>query len=245
MTNIFAHRGASGDCPENTMPAFKKAIEDGADGIELDVQMTKDGRIVVIHDETLDRTTSLKGFVKDTAYDKIRTADAAGKWKDAFKGVRIPLLSDVLRFAERADFLINIELKNSVFRYEGMEEEVIKKVRYYGLEKRVIFSSFNHESLAVCHALAPEIERAVLTMDVLYRPERYLAAIPASGYHPKLGTPAVSAEVITHLAKHQAALRPFTVNRPEDMKRLMKAGIDAIFTDYPKLAVSIKEECRS
>ncbi|ASB66060.1 Glycerophosphodiester phosphodiesterase [Bacillus velezensis] len=109
------------------MPAFKKAIEDGADGIELDVQMTKDGRIVVIHDETLDRTTSLKGFVKDTAYDKIRTADAAGKWKDAFKGVRIPLLSDVLRFAERADFLINIELKNSVFRYEGMEEEVIKK----------------------------------------------------------------------------------------------------------------------
>lgn len=151
MTNIFAHRGASGDCPENTMPAFKKAIEDGADGIELDVQMTKDGRIVVIHDETLDRTTSLKGFVKDTAYDKIRTADAAGKWKDAFKGVRIPLLSDVLRFAERADFLINIELKNSVFRYEGMEEEVIKKVRYYGLEKRVIFSSFNHESLAVCH----------------------------------------------------------------------------------------------
>ncbi len=200
---------------------------------------------MVIHDETLDRTTSLKGFVKDTAYDKIRTADAAGKWKDSFKGVRIPLLSDVLRFAERADFLINIELKNSVFRYEGMEEEVIKKVRYYGLEKRVIFSSFNHESLAVCHALAPEIERAVLTMDVLYRPERYLAAIPASGYHPKLGTPAVSAEVITHLAKHQAALRPFTVNRPEDMKRLMKAGIDAIFTDYPKLAVSIKEECRS
>lgn len=81
MTNIFAHRGASGDCPENTMPAFKKAIEDGADGIELDVQMTKDGRIVVIHDETLDRTTSLKGFVKDTAYDKIRTADAAGDRK--------------------------------------------------------------------------------------------------------------------------------------------------------------------
>lgn len=76
--------------------------------------------------------------------------------------------------------------------------------------------------------MAPEIERAVLTMDVLYRPERYLAAIPASGYHPKLGTPAVSAEVIKHLAKHQAALRPFTVNRPEDMKQLMKAGADAI-----------------
>ncbi|KXZ18561.1 hypothetical protein AXI59_09790 [Bacillus nakamurai] len=243
MTNIFAHRGASGHYPENTMLAFTKAIEAGADGIELDVQMTKDGRIVVIHDEALDRTTTLKGFVKDTAYEKIRTASAAGKWKDSFKGVRVPLLSDVLRLAEKADFLINIELKNSIFRYEGMEEEVIKKVRFYGLEKRIIFSSFNHESMALCHTLAPDIERAVLTMDVIHQPERYAAAIPASGYHPKLGTPAVSAEAVKHLAKNQVALRPFTVNRPEDMKWLIKAGADAFFTDYPEQAVSVREEC--
>ncbi len=167
MTKIFAHRGASGHFPENTMLAFEKAIEAGADGIELDVQLTKDGRIVVIHDEKLNRTTTAAGFVKDTAYDVIRSATASANRKEEYGDVKVPLLSDVLSWAEKADFLINIELKNSVFRYEGMEEKVLEQIKRFGIEERIILSSFNHESLALCSRLAPEIERGGLTLDVL------------------------------------------------------------------------------
>ncbi|MCY8278315.1 glycerophosphodiester phosphodiesterase family protein, partial [Bacillus inaquosorum] len=154
MTKIFAHRGASGQFPENTMLAFEKGIEAGADGIELDVQLTKDGRIVVIHDERLDRTTSLKGFVKDTAYDVIKTANAAANHNQMDNDIKVPLLEDVLSWAEKKNFLINIELKNSVIRYEGMEEKVLKAVKRFNIEERIILSTFNHESLALCARLA-------------------------------------------------------------------------------------------
>ncbi|MCY8136724.1 glycerophosphodiester phosphodiesterase [Bacillus inaquosorum] len=239
MTKIFAHRGASGQFPENTMLAFEKGIEAGADGIELDVQLTKDGRIVVIHDERLDRTTSLKGFVKDTAYDVIKTANAAANHNQMDNDIKVPLLEDVLSWAEKKNFLINIELKNSVIRYEGMEEKVLKAVKRFNIEERIILSTFNHESLALCARLAPHIERAALTSDVLYQADRYITSIPASGYHPKLNSPATADKVMKKMRNSSIKVRPYTVNRPEDMKRLFEAGADGIFTDFPAKALAL------
>ncbi|MEG7380550.1 glycerophosphodiester phosphodiesterase [Bacillus subtilis] len=239
MTNIFAHRGASGQFPENTMLAFEKGIEAGADGIELDVQLAKDGRIVVIHDERLDRTTSLKGFVKDTAYDVIKTANAAAGHGRTYSDVQVPLLEDVFSWAEKKDFLINIELKNSVIRYEGMEEKLLESVKRFKIEERVILSTFNHESLALCGRLAPHIERAVLTSDVLYQADRYITSIPASGYHPKLNSPGTAEEVLKKMRNSSIKVRPYTVNRPEDMKCLFEAGADGIFTDFPAEALAL------
>ncbi|MCY8375652.1 glycerophosphodiester phosphodiesterase [Bacillus inaquosorum] len=239
MTKIFAHRGASGQFPENTMLAFEKGIEAGADGIELDVQLTKDGRIVVIHDERLDRTTSLKGFVKDTAYDVIMTANAAAGHDQTYSDIKVPLLEDVLSWAEKKNFLINIELKNSVIRYEGMEEKVLEAVKRFNIEERVILSTFNHESLALCARLAPHIERAALTSDVLYQADRYITSIPASGYHPKLNSPATADKVLKKMRNSSIKVRPYTVNRPEDMKRLFEAGADGIFTDFPAKALAL------
>ncbi|ARV43562.1 glycerophosphodiester phosphodiesterase [Bacillus inaquosorum] len=239
MTEIFAHRGASGQFPENTMLAFEKGIEAGADGIELDVQLTKDGRIVVIHDERLDRTTSLKGFVKDTAYDVIKTANAAANHNQMDNDIKVPLLEDVLSWAEKKNFLINIELKNSVIRYEGMEEKVLKAVKRFNIEERIILSTFNHESLALCARLAPHIERAALTSDVLYQADRYITSIPASGYHPKLNSPATADKVLKKMRNSSIKVRPYTVNRPEDMKRLFEAGADGIFTDFPAKALAL------
>ncbi|AWM17557.1 glycerophosphodiester phosphodiesterase [Bacillus inaquosorum] len=239
MTKIFAHRGASGQFPENTMLAFEKGIEAGADGIELDVQLTKDGRIVVIHDERLDRTTSLKGFVKDTAYDVIKTANAAANHNQMDNDIKVPLLEDVLSWAEKKNFLINIELKNSVIRYEGMEEKVLEAVKRFNIEERVILSTFNHESLALCARLAPHIERAALTSDVLYQADRYITSIPASGYHPKLNSPATADKVLKKMRNSSIKVRPYTVNRPEDMKRLFEAGEDGIFTDFPAKALAL------
>ncbi|MGY2645760.1 glycerophosphodiester phosphodiesterase [Bacillus inaquosorum] len=239
MTKIFAHRGASGQFPENTMLAFEKGIEAGAHGIELDVQLTKDGRIVVIHDERLDRTTSLKGFVKDTAYDVIMTANAAAGHDQTYSDIKVPLLEDVLSWAEKKNFLINIELKNSVIRYEGMEEKVLEAVKRFNIEERVILSTFNHESLALCARLAPHIERAALTSDVLYQADRYITSIPASGYHPKLNSPATADKVLKKMRNSSIKVRPYTVNRPEDMKRLFEAGADGIFTDFPAKALAL------
>ncbi|MED1170910.1 glycerophosphodiester phosphodiesterase [Bacillus inaquosorum] len=239
MTKIFAHRGASGQFPENTMLAFEKGIEAGADGIELDVQLTKDGRIVVIHDERLDRTTSLKGFVKDTAYDVIKTANAAANHNQTDSDIKVPLLEDVLSWAEKKNFLINIELKNSVIRYEGMEEKVLETVKRFDIEERIILSTFNHESLALCARLAPHIERAALTSDVLYQADRYITSIPASGYHPKLNSPATADKVLKKMRNSSIKVRPYTVNRPEDMKRLFEAGADGIFTDFPAKALAL------
>ncbi|MCY8173939.1 glycerophosphodiester phosphodiesterase [Bacillus inaquosorum] len=239
MTKIFAHRGASGQFPENTMLAFEKGIEAGADGIELDVQLTKDGRIVVIHDERLDRTTSLKGFVKDTAYDVIKTANAAANHNQMDNDIKVPLLEDVLSWAEKKNFLINIELKNSVIRYEGMEEKVLKAVKRFNIEERIILSTFNHESLALCARLASHIERAALTSDVLYQADRYITSIPASGYHPKLNSPATADKVLKKMRNSSIKVRPYTVNRPEDMKRLFEAGADGIFTDFPAKALAL------
>ncbi|QJC89243.1 glycerophosphodiester phosphodiesterase [Bacillus inaquosorum] len=239
MTKIFAHRGASGQFPENTMLAFEKGIEAGADGIELDVQLTKDGRIVVIHDERLDRTTSLKGFVKDTAYDVIKTANAAANHNQMDNDIKVPLLEDVLSWAEKKNFLINIELKNSVIRYEGMEEKVLKAVKRFNIEERIILSTFNHESLALCARLAPHIERAALTSDVLYQADRYITSIPASGYHPKLNSPGAADKVMKKMRNSSIKVRPYTVNRPEDMKHLIDAGADGIFTDFPAKALAL------
>lgn len=238
MTKIFAHRGASGQYPENTMLAFEKGIEAGADGIELDVQLTKDGRMVVIHDERLDRTTSLKGFVKDTVYDVIMTANAAAG-HETYSDIKVPLLEDVLSWAYKKDFLINIELKNSVIRYEGMEEKVLEAVKRFNIEERIILSTFNHESLALCAQLALHIERAALTSDVLYQADQYITSIPASGYHPKLNSPGTADEVLKKMRNSSIKVRPYTVNRPEDMKRLFEAGADGIFTDFPAKALEL------
>lgn len=182
------------------MIAFEKGIENGADGIELDVQLTKDGHIVVIHDERLDRTTSLKGFVKDTRYDVLKTADAVAGHQQTVGDGRCRRLKTCSR-GRKKDFLINIELKNSVIRYEGMEEKVLETVKRFKIEERTILSAFNHESLALCGRLAPHIERAVLTSDVLYQADQYVKSIPALGYHPKPHSPAVTDEVSRRNAK--------------------------------------------
>lgn len=154
MLNI-AHRGFSGKYPENTLLAFQKGIEAGADGFEFDTHLTRDGEIVIIHDERLDRTTNAQGFVKDYTLEELRKVDASKPFPECgFCG--IPTLREYFELIRGRDLITNIELKNGIFWYEGMEEKVIAMIREYGLEERVILSSFNHRSVMKCKAPAPE-----------------------------------------------------------------------------------------
>ncbi|MRX73153.1 glycerophosphodiester phosphodiesterase [Bacillus lacus] len=235
MTQIFGHRGAAGTCPENTMVSFKAAFEAGADGIELDVQMSSDGQIVVIHDEKLDRTTNLKGFVKDFSYRELSKADASYKFADYAGHAPIPLLEEVLQWAASIPhFLVNIELKNGIIDYEGIEEKVIKIIRNFQMEKAAILSSFNHYSLAKCRELSEEIELGVLYSEGLYKPWEYAAKLKAGALHPHVY--AVNRDIIVSAQARGISVRPFTVNNEAIMKELYEQNCSGFFTDYPEKA---------
>lgn len=241
MTLIYGHRGSAGIYPENTMLSFKAAYQAGADGIELDVQMSKDGELVVIHDEAVDRTTNGSGFVKDLMLSDILELDASYTFLDYSGKVNIPTLEEVLTWvATLPSFLINLELKNGIVEYPMIEGKTIELVRKYGLQKRTILSSFNHYSLVKCRELSDEIETAILYMERLYEPWKYAKQIGATGLHPNYY--AVNQSIIKHSISSQVAVRPFTVNSEEDMLNLIENGCSAFFTDYPEKAVKVRKK---
>ncbi|MDH6374403.1 glycerophosphoryl diester phosphodiesterase [Paenibacillus sp. PastF-3] len=239
MKNIinFAHRGASAVCPENTMAAFRKGLELGATGIETDVQMTKDGGLVLIHDETLNRTTNGTGYVKDKTLAEILEVDAGSWFSPEFKGEKLPLLEDLLDLLQGRDTVLNIEFKNGTFFYPGMEEKVIAAVREFKMSDRVIFSSFNHYSLAHSKTIAPEIRTGILYGEGLYRPWDYAATIGANALHAY--HQAVLPEFVEEAAKHGIAYHPWTVNDPERMKALIDSGVSGIITDHPDVLAGL------
>ncbi|CAM4488154.1 glycerophosphoryl diester phosphodiesterase [Paenibacillus endophyticus] len=193
--------------------------------------MTKDGRIVVIHDESLARTAGLNKLVKDTDYDELASLDAGSWFAPAFQSERIPTLEQLLDLLQQAEAILNIELKNGIFPYAGMEEKVIALVRAYRMEERVIISSFNHYSLVRCKQLAPEIRTGVLYMEGLYRPWEYAASLQAEALHAYKY--AVTPEWIAEAAAHGIAYHPFTVNDTAEMEQLINAGAAGIITDFP------------
>ncbi|MFS0781005.1 glycerophosphodiester phosphodiesterase [Bacillus sp. 1P06AnD] len=239
QTLIFAHRGSAGTQPENTMASFEEAISVGADGIELDVQLTRDGQLAVIHDEKVDRTTDGTGYVKDLTLEEILTLNASYTYKKDV-GHKIPTLEHVMGLLKPTGLLLNIELKNGVFLYPGMEERVISLIREYGMQDRVILSSFNHYSLVYCYRLAPEIETAPLYRDGLYMPWVYGKAIGAKGLHPSIK--AAPDPIIIESMKEGMAVRPYTINDPQKMESLFAIGCTAFITDYPKKAVELRNK---
>lgn len=236
----IAHRGASGHAPENTMAAFERCIELGATAIETDVQMTSDGSLVLIHDESLARTAGSPKLVKDVTLEELRRLDA-GSWFDpAFRGERVPTLRELLELVKPYSLLLNLELKNGVVPYPGLEEAVVEEVRRFGMSDRVILSSFNHYSLVKCKRLAPEVRTGILYMEGLYEPWDYASRIGAEALHAYHY--AVLPEWVAQAAERGIAYHPFTVNELAEMRRLLAAGVSGIITDYPdRLAELLKD----
>ncbi|WP_310831682.1 glycerophosphodiester phosphodiesterase [Paenibacillus pedocola] len=233
----FAHRGASAVCPENTMAAFRKSLELGATGIETDVQMSSDGGLVLIHDESLNRTAGAEGYVKDRTLSQLLELDAGSWFGPEFKDERLPTLEELLDLLQERDTLLNIELKNGYFMYPGMEEKVIAAVRDYGMSERVVLSSFNHYSLAYCKSLAPEIRTGILYGEGLYRPWDYAATLQADALHAYHY--AVLPEFVAEASENNVVYHPWTVNDPGRMKELIDAGVAGIITDYPDVLAGL------
>lgn len=233
----FAHRGAAGHCPENTMVSFARAIEMGATGIETDVQLSKDGHPVLIHDETLTRTAGLAEWVKDLTLEQLKEKDVGSWYHPDFRGEQIPALEDLLQLVSGRDIIVNLELKNGVIPYAGLEAKVIEAVRKYGLSEQVILSSFNHYSLVECKRMALEIRTGILYMEGLYEPWEYAARIGAQALHAFKY--AVTPELVAEAAAHHTPYHSFTVNEPEEMRAHLAAGVAGIITDYPDRLAAI------
>lgn len=238
MSKIFAHRGYSGKYPENTMLAFKKALECGVDGIELDVQLTKDGEVVIIHDETVDRTTDGKGYVVDYNYSELAKLDASFKFKE-FGFNCIPTLREYFELVKDSDIVTNIELKTSVNQYLGIEKKVLNLIEEYKLQERVIISSFNHFSILRMKKIAPKLKCGFLSEDWIIDAGRYTNSHGIECYHPRFNN--LIPEVIEELKKYNLEINTWTVNEEKDMEYLYSYEIDRIITNFPELAKEIKK----
>ncbi|MDY3919518.1 MAG: glycerophosphodiester phosphodiesterase [Candidatus Limivivens sp.] len=239
-TKIWAHRGASGHAPENTMEAFKLAVEQGADGVELDVQMTKDGHLVVIHDECIDRVSDGTGFVKDYLLEELRSFHF-NKTHPEYTSARIPTLEEVYSYLKPYGMTINVELKTGIFWYEGIEEAVVKLTREMGLEDQVLYSSFNHLSIARVKELDPRAHTAILFGDVMADTVGYAERLGVEALHPCVYHMRMR-NLMGEWVNSSLDVNVWTVNDPEDMKMLMKAGVHAVITNYPEVAAAVRRE---
>lgn len=264
----IAHRGYSGKFDENTILAFKKAIEYKADGIETDVQLSKDNVPVLIHDETLDRTTNGHGYVKNYTLDELKffrtkslpkvkerkersikelqninsysetnvlkmgnyTLDEIEYFQNN-EGEEIPTLKELLELVADSDIkVLNLELKNSIIPYAGLEEKVLDMIYKYNIKDKVIISSFNHLSLVKIRKLDREIKLGALTDSTLVNVPRYLNDISVECYHPYFPS-ILDKGYMREIKSAGIMVNTYTVNEEEHMNRVIKYKVDSIITD--------------
>lgn len=237
MTKNFAHRGFSGKYPENTLLAFQKAIEEGVDGIENDVHLTRDGVPVIIHDELVDRTTNGTGYIKDMTYEELARLDASYLFKDCgFQ--KIPTLREYLELVKDADIVTNIELKTGVFEYPGIEQKVYDMVKEYGLLDRIIISSFNHYSVLRMKAIDPAVKCGMLEESWLINAGAYVASTGVECFHPYFRN--MTPENVAEVKSHGLEINTWTVNEEEYIREMFRLGVDSVIGNYPDRVNRIK-----
>jgi glycerophosphoryl diester phosphodiesterase len=250
--SLQAHRGAAGLAPENTLAAFRRALELDADGTEMDLQLTRDGVVVILHDDTVDRTTDGRGRIGDLTLAEVKRLDAGAKFGPAFAGERIPTLReliDLVKASGNARFRLNLEIKfadGQEGRPEALEERVLAVLSETGFLGRVITQSFYHPSAAKMKRLAPGIPAGLL-VGQRRQPTDPVAAVRQHGVdyyapHHSLVTP----DLLRTL--HQAGIPvvTWTVNDPADMRRLIAMGLgalpgDGMISDYPDRLVALRK----
>lgn len=231
--NIFAHRGYSGNYPENTMTAFKKAAETHCYGIELDVQLTKDGTVVVIHDERVDRTTDGTGWVEEFSFADIQRLNANKTHPETVSRESIPSFDEYCSWVKQTESVTNVELKTGSVYYSGLEEKTLAVIKKHGLEERMFFSSFNPLSLILLKKLAPGIPcgllvgRPVVHAGIMCRQSGF------EYYHP--GIDGLSKTAVDECHASGRKVHVWTVNSTGEKNMLCSWGVDGIFTNYPEL----------
>ena len=192
MSLIYGHRGASGHAPENTLEAFRLAMDMGADGFELDVHMSKDSELVVIHDETVDRTTDGTGLVRELTLEQLQALDACNGMEN-YRGAKIPTLAEVFELIRDTHHIVNVEVKTDEWFYPQIEEKCLALAKEKGVEDRVIYSSFNHHTLMKLRQLEPDAKLGMLFGDIMVKPWEYAENCAGSNRLLKEGARPVTA----------------------------------------------------
>lgn len=241
---VIAHRGAAGHTPENTITSITKAIELGANAIEIDIRQTKDGVPVAIHDASVDRTTNGSGDVCDFTLDEIKQLDAGGWFDEKYSGEKVPTLSEAIETLNDTVKLI-IEFKGGIGEYEGIEKNVIDIIQQYDVTDRVILKSFDPNQIELLHGLIPDVPllyvyavripwlgmiidtgisfRSVYNMDVEYlQPHRFF----------------LSESFVKEAQEVGFKIIAWGVNDEEDIIEAIEFGVDGIETDYPERALT-------
>lgn len=257
---IIAHRGARSLAPENTLPAAAKALENHADGWELDVAMSADGELVVLHDDTLERTSNVMSvfpdrkpwsvyefslaelqqldfgswFVESDPFGQISQGNVAASDLENYRGTRIPKLEEALEYTQSNHWWVNIEIKDASGTPSDavIVSEVVRLIEKMGMEDQVLISSFNWDYLNQVKALNPDLATGVLAKSIVMDPVSLMKKLDAQAFHP--GIKVTLAAQVKQLRENNYDVNVWTVNEVSDMERLIEMGVTGIITDFPQ-----------
>ena len=244
MPLVLAHRGANKRAPQNTIPAFVKAVEFGSDGIETDVHLSKDGEIVICHNYTIDATSDGKGLISDYTCEELKKYDFGSYFSQDFRGVTLPTINELLDVVKDMK-LINIEIKPPKTKND-LVKKTIETVHNYGISDSVIISCFDPECIRESKEIDPGIRTGLLYEDddlgkeiMSFGVEKYCAQLNANAAHPMCEL--ITEDEVKRLHALGMAVNVWTVNEKEDILRLTEWGCDALISDVPDYVISVLE----
>lgn len=242
MQQIFGHRGASGYAPENTLEAFELVARMGADGVELDVHLSRDGELMVAHDETVDRVSDGEGLIIGMTSAELKKLHF-NRTHPEYEKATIPTLREVFELLKPTGMKINIELKNSRILYERLEEKCIRLAEETGMLRRVLFSSFNHYSMVHIKEIDPSLPAGLLYDATMVRPWDYAASLHVDAIHPHYSELQIAGEADQ---AHALGLQvnTWTVNEETDLEAALRAGADIIISNFPDRAIRVRDRLK-
>lgn len=242
---VIAHRGFSGAAPENTLVALRMAMDLKADMAEIDVGLTKDGHVVLLHDETLDRTTDGSGLLSDVTLDEVRQLDAGSWFGSNYTEEPVPTLAEALDLV-RGKMLLNVEIKTEAVTdtaESGIVDKVLQLVQERNMLDEVVISSFDPRALAHAKHLDAEVRTASLYNRELHEgqgPLEVMAAVGSNGFNTSHRR--ITQQMVDACHRHQRPVAIYTVNNEKKMRQMIEMGVDALFTDYPDRLQKVLEE---
>lgn len=245
---VIAHRGANKYAPQNTMHAFKKAYEIGCDGFETDVHITKDGKIVICHNYTIDETSTGKGKISDMTLDELKGYDFGSYYSKKYEDTQLPTLDEFLSFVETTDIsVLNIEIKSPKEKETAIVKETIKAVKEHDLFDRLLISSFDPRLLIEAKTIDSKCKTGFLyspksptLLQMIWRQLRFTKSIGCDAVHPHYSF--VNKKFVEDAHKMGIKVNPWTVNNPFIIDKLLSYGVDGIISDLPDVVGGIREK---
>lgn len=240
LTKIQAHRGASAYRPENTLESFALAIEQNADGVELDVHLSKDGHVMVAHDSRLERVSNGSGHIKDHTLVELKSLNFNKLFPDQPVS-RIPTLGEVYELVKSTGLTVNVELKTTEHLYPELPEKLMQLEREYAMDGRILYSSFNHYSLLDMRKLNPSAKIGLLYELGMVHPWVYAKYISADAIHPHYLVITAFPDTVVKCHEAGVLVNVWTVDEQKALETMYKYGVDAVITDKPDVAAACRD----